>query len=67
MAMMRNNRYDDGEKLIYFPPAIHVKAMTTRHYLMDISTTNQPDIDVDNEGSDDEGGAKRWTMNIWED
>lgn len=67
MAIMRNNRYDGEEKLAYFPPSIHVKVMTTRRYLMDISTTNQPDIDVDNGGSDDEGGAKPWNMNIWED
>lgn len=66
MAMMGKKRYDGG-KFSYLTPSIYVKVMTTHRHLMDISTTNQPDIDVDNGGSDDEGGAKPWSMNIWEE
>lgn len=67
MVMMRNERYEGDGKSSYFSPAISVKVITIRRYLMDVSTTNQPDIDVDHGGSDDEGGAKPWSMNVWED
>lgn len=65
--MMNNEQYCCEGKLPYFPPTLYVKTMVVHRHLMNISGTNQPDIDVDNGGTDDEGGAKAWRMDVWED